>query len=173
MRNAASPWRMEISMTRLTLSALHMLAIIVGSFALVLPSRGEEKMVLGPKQFEFDRSGDGAVLCVWGLYLSVQTKTAMCELPRRPNDDAIDEAIVAIDEFILGNSSLKPTRTMLDEFKRRAASAETAQAKKAGLQNLCKSRDVEHFRSIPPEELRASVKKLLAKPREPVMNPCL
>ncbi|WP_315713784.1 MULTISPECIES: hypothetical protein [unclassified Bradyrhizobium] len=160
-------------MTRLTLLALNLLAILAGCLVLVAPSRGEENMVLGPKQFEFDQSGDGAVLCSWALFLSVQAQTAMCELPRGPNDDAIDEAIVAIDDFILANSSLKPTRTMLDEFKRRAASAQTAQARQAGLQDRCKSRDIEHFRSIPPEELRASVKKLLAKPREPVMNPCL
>jgi hypothetical protein len=164
---------MEVSMPRPVLSMFHILVILVGLFAVTAPSRGEEKMVLGPKQFEVDKSGDGAVLCAWSIYLSVQAQTAMCELPRRSTDDAIDEAVVAIDEFILANSSLKPTRAMLDEFKRRAASADVAQGQRLGLQNFCRSSDLERFRSIAPEQLRTSVKKLLANPREPVMNPCL
>ncbi|MGC2779919.1 MAG: hypothetical protein WA418_30195 [Bradyrhizobium sp.] len=150
-----------------------MLVILVGLFALAAPSRGEEKMVLGPKQFEVDKSGEGAVLCAWSIYLSIQAETAMCGLARRPTDDAIDEAIIAIDDFILANSSLKPTRAMLDEFKRRAAAADLAQGQRMGLQNFCSRSDLEHFRSIGPDKLRESVKKLLARPREPVMNPCL
>ncbi|WP_172131230.1 hypothetical protein [Bradyrhizobium aeschynomenes] len=164
---------MEVSIPRPVFSPFHMLVVLVGSFLLTAPSRGEEKMVLGPKQFEVDKSGGGAVLCAWSIYLSIQAQTAMCELPRRSTDDAIDEAIVAIDEFILANSSLKPTRAMLEEFKRRAASADIARGQARGLQNHCRSSDLERFRSIAPEQLRASVKKLLANPREPVMNPCL
>ncbi|MGJ5176835.1 hypothetical protein ACQR16_07820 [Bradyrhizobium oligotrophicum] len=151
----------------------HTLIIVAGMCALAAPSRGEERMVLGAKQFEFDQSGDGAVLCAWSIYLSIQAETAICKLPRRPTDDAIDEAVGAIDEFILANSSLKPTPTMLDEFKRRAAAADLAQGQRAGLQAFCQRPDLERFRSIAPDALRASVKKLLAKPREPVMNPCL
>jgi hypothetical protein len=130
-------------------------------------------MVLGPRQFEFDKTENGAVLCAWSIYLSIRAKTAACGLQRRPTDDAMDEAIAAIDEFILANSSLHPIRPLLEEFKHRAAEADLAFARKQGLEKACSNGDLEHFRSISPDQIRASVKKLLEVPREPVMNPCL
>jgi hypothetical protein len=129
-------------------------------------------MVLGARQFETDKSGVGAVLCVWSIYLSVQARTATCALPRRPVDDAIDQLIAAIDEFIIANSSLHPTKAMLEEFKQRAAASEARHIRQAGL-DVCKSGDIEHFRSPAPERIHAMAKSLLAVPREPVMNPCL
>jgi hypothetical protein len=131
-------------------------------------------MVLGPRQFEFDKSGAGAVLCTWGLFLSIQAATAECRLERRPVDGAIDEAILAIDDFIVANSSLRPTREMLAEFKRRAASQRPRD--KNGMPVSCSgpgARDLDRFRSVSPEQIRSSLKALLAVPREPVMNPCL
>jgi hypothetical protein len=73
--------------------------------ALAVPAAGQDQMILGPRQFEHDKSGRGAVLCIWAIYLSIQATTADCGWTRRPVDDAIDEAIAAIDEFILANSS--------------------------------------------------------------------
>ncbi|WKA29433.1 hypothetical protein [Bradyrhizobium roseum] len=146
---------------------------VAGLLALSVPAAGQERMVLGPRQFEFDKTGNGAVLCAWSMYLSVQAKTAACGLQRRPTDDAMDEAIAAIDQFILANSSLHPTRPMLEEFKRSAAESDLAVARKQGLEKACTSRDLEHFRSISPDQIRGSVKKLLEAPREPVINPCL
>jgi hypothetical protein len=107
------------------------------------------------------------------MYLSVQAHTAACGLARRPVDDAIDGAIVAIDEFILANSSLHPTRAMLEDFKRRAAESHLNLVRQRGLQKSCESPDLEPFRNISPDQIQASVKALLAEPREPVMNPCL
>jgi hypothetical protein len=135
------------------------------------PAMGQDRMVLGPRQFEHDKGG--AVLCAWSIYLSVQAETAACGLTRRPVDDAIDEAIVAIDEFILANSSLHPTRAMLEDFKHRAAESELSFARQRGLQKVCEGRDLEFLRNPSPDQIRASVKELLAVPREPVMNPCL
>ena len=146
---------------------------MMGLLALNVPALGQEKMVLGPRQFEADKTGNGAVLCTWSVYLSIQAETAACGLKRRPTDDAMDEAIVAIDEFILANSSLRPTRAALEDFKRRAAESDIAFGRRQGLQAFCSRPDLEHFRSINPDEIRASVKKLLEVPREPVMNPCL
>ena len=146
---------------------------LLGSLALEVPVFGQDKMVLGPRQFETDRTGDGAVLCAWSIYLSIQAETAACGLTRRPTDDAIDEAIVEIDRFILANSSLHPTRAMLDEFKQRAAASALAVGQRLGLQKFCTRPDLEHFRSISADQVRASVKKLIERPREPVMNPCL
>jgi hypothetical protein len=147
--------------------------IIAMTGLLALPALGQEKMVLGPRQFETDKTGNGAVLCTWSVYLGIQAETKVCELKRRPTDDAMDEAIVAIDEFILANSSLRPTRAALEEFKRRAAESDIANARRQGLQAHCSRSDLERFRSIDPDQIRASVKKLLEVPREPVMNPCI
>jgi hypothetical protein len=129
-------------------------------------------MILGPRQFESDKSAAGAVLCAWSLYVSVQARTAICVLPRQPIDDAIDQAVIAIDEFILTNSSLHPTKSMLEDFKQRAA-ASVRGARQARGPDFCKNSDLEGFRSPSPEKIQASVKSLLAVPREPVMNPCL
>jgi hypothetical protein len=154
---------------RLKISAI----ALAGLLNLSVSALGQERMVLGPRQFEADKTGNGAVLCAWSVYLSIQAETAACGLTRRPTDDAMDEAIVAIDEFILANSSLHPTRAMLDEFKRGAAESHLASVQREGLQKSCSRRDLERFRSISPDQIRASVKKLLEPPREPVMNPCL
>lgn len=146
--------------------------VIAALLWLVVPAVGQDRMVLGPRQFETDKSGAGAVLCVWSIYLSIQAKTATCALPRRPVDDAIDQLIVAIDEFIIANSSLHPTKAMLEEFKQRAAASEARRIQQTGL-DACKSGDLERFRSSTPEQIQATAKSLLAVPREPVMNPCL
>jgi hypothetical protein len=153
------------------------IALLLAVVAALLVTRGmrvgEHRMVLGPRQFEEDRTSAGGVLCIWALYLAIQAETAACGLPRRPVDDAIDNAIVAIDEFILTNSSLHPTRAMLEDFKRRAAESELRGLRQSGLQQFCQSRDLEALRSPSAEQIQASVKELLAVPREPVMNPCL
>lgn len=148
-------------------------AVVAGLLILNTPVLGQDRMVLGARQFETDKTGNGAVLCAWSVYLSIQAETAACNLPRRPTDDAIDEAIAAIDEFILANSSLHPTRQMLEEFKHSAAESSLASARRVGLQKICNGSDLERFRRISPDQLRSSVKKLLELPREPVMNPCL
>jgi hypothetical protein len=102
-------------------AAMRLTLIVIAAVAMIVPSVGQDRMVLGPRQFEQDKSGAGAVLCSWSIYLSIQIQTTACVLPRRPVDEAIDQAIVAIDEFILANSSLHPTRPMLEDFKRSAA----------------------------------------------------
>src|SRR3954447_13816833 len=138
----------------------------------VAPALGEDRMVLGPRQFERDTSSAGAVLCTWSIYLSIHNQTEACALPRRPADDAIDQAITAIDDFIVANSSLHPTKEMLEAFKRNAAAADIRLVRQGGPES-CKSQDLERFRSVSPEKIQSSVKALLAVPREPVMNPCL
>ncbi len=148
-----------------------MLITILG-FTLVVPALSQDKMVLGPRQFETDTSGAGAVLCLWSIYLSVQAETAACALPRRPVDDAIDQAIVAMDDFIIANSSLHPTKAMLEAFKRDATASDIEDVRQAEAK-VCKGPNLEGFRRPSAEKIQATVKKLLAIPREPVMNPCL
>jgi hypothetical protein len=151
---------------------LELIAIATVGLAFVVPAVCQDRMVLGPRQFEQDKSGAGAVLCSWSIYLSVQAATAACALPRRPVDDEIDKAIVAIDEFILANSSLHPTRDMLEDFKRRSVESQLGGLRRVGLQKFCET-DLEMFRRPSPEQMQTQVKRLLAVPREPVMNPCL
>ena len=158
----------------MTAAILHRL-VLAGTAILAMsvtaPALGQDRMVLGPRQFEQDKSGAGAVLCSWALYLSIQAQTAACGLSRRPTDDAIDQAIAAIDEFILANSSLHPTRAALDTFKREATASDRERASRET--QFCTRPDLERFRSINPERIQAGVKALLAVPREPIMNPCL
>jgi hypothetical protein len=154
-------------------AARRLTLIVIVTVAMIVPSVGQDRMVLGPRQFEQDKSGAGAVLCSWSIYLSIQNQVAACALPRRPVDDAIDQAIVAIDEFILANSSLHPTRPVLEDFKRSAAESELRFLRQRGLEKACASPDLEMFRRPSPEQVQATVKALLTTPREPVMNPCL
>jgi hypothetical protein len=149
------------------------LALIALSFVLPSATIAADTMTLGPDQFKTDNTGAGAVLCAWGIYLSVQAETAACKLPRRPVDDAMDSAILAIDEFILANSSLHPTREMLDNFKQRYAESNLSIMQRIGFDKVCNGPDLEAFRRVTPERLQASIKALLATLREPVMNPCL
>jgi transposase len=62
---------------------------------------------------------------------------------------------------------------MLEDFKRNAAESELRVLRQRGLEKACASPDLEMFRRPSPEQVQASVKALLAIPREPVMNPCL
>jgi hypothetical protein len=111
--------------------------------------------------------GAGAVICIWEITLIVQEQTAACVLPRRPVDDAIDRAIVAMEDFVLANASAHPTRATLETFKRNTASMRQVQPQ------FCQSQFLEQARGRSPEQVEADMKKLLAVPREPQLNPCL
>ena len=55
------------------LKRLKFVVIIVVVLTPSIVGSGEDRMVLGPRQFEYDKSGQGAVLCVWTIYLSVKS----------------------------------------------------------------------------------------------------
>ena len=142
--------------------------------ALAAPAFGQDRMDLGPRQFQWEPpTGAGAVLCIWLIHVTVQAWTAECGLPRSAADSALDESIAAMDEFIIANSSLHPTRAALADFKRRAAESELSGMRREGSPKMCVNRDIEGFRQRSPDQISASTKELLAVPREPVMNPCL
>jgi hypothetical protein len=52
--------------------SLTLIVIAALGLALIVPAVSQDRTVLGPRQFETDKSGAGAVLCVWSIYLSVQ-----------------------------------------------------------------------------------------------------
>ncbi len=145
--------------------------MLSGPPALPEPSGGP--FALGQDQFAYDRSGSGAVLCAWTIYLETQAATKACALPRTPTDNAIDQAVSDIDDFIIANSSLHPTRAALEDFKRRTSEAFINQLHAHDFDGFCRGRDLATFRSGTPASVASSVRALLAKPREPVMNPCL
>ncbi|MDR2875953.1 MAG: hypothetical protein LBV44_08525 [Methylobacillus sp.] len=120
---------------------------------------------------KIDRSGHSAVLCSWALYMSAQIATTVCKKPRTPTDDAIDQAIVDIDQFIIANSSEHPTQADLDKLKSRMMGDTSPEQ----IEKYCSQPDltIDTIRSTSPDKVRANVKHLLAIPREPVMNPCL
>jgi hypothetical protein len=153
--------------------SMAVVAMLTVGLGLREPAAGQDRMELGPRQFEADTSGAGAVLCTWSVYLSVQGATAVCATPRKPVDDAIDMAILAIDDFIIANSSLRPTRAMIEEFKRRAAETQLRLIRQDGLREFCETQGFDVYRHSTPAQVETAVKRLLAIPREPVLNPCL
>jgi hypothetical protein len=158
-------------MTRTKLPAVVSVAgtlLLTGSS---MASAPQDRMVLGPDQFKSD--SHGAVLCAWGLFLGVQAETKACNLQRRPVDDAIDEAISEMDDFILANSSLHPTKAMLADFKRRAEEQTVAKIASGDPDKICSGKDLATFRNLTTDRIKASMKDLLTPPREPVMNPCV
>jgi hypothetical protein len=149
-------------------TCLTLIVVAMISPTLVVPAVAQDQLILGPRQLEEDKSGAGAVLCSWVILMSFQAQAAACALPRQPIDDAMDEAIVAIDEFILANSSLHPTRNMIENFKR-----DWIQRARTG-PLYCEDPELARLRSDSeePARIRARVKALIAVPREPVGNPC-
>jgi hypothetical protein len=150
----------------LATAIMTMLVLTVGPAA-TAQNRTEQR----PGQGEADKGG-GAVLCVWSLYLEIQAQTAICGLTRGPTDDAIDAAIIAMDEFIIANSSQHPTPETLKAFKQRVMESERKLISQRKDQ-ICTNKDLGYFRSISPDQIQSDMKALLAVPREPVMNPCL
>jgi hypothetical protein len=126
----------------------------------------------------------GEVFCAWSIYFPVQVRTAKCGLPRQPMDDAIDEAITQIEEFILANFSNEITRTRLEDIKRivkesplhdparnkelctEEAGYDTGGKRPTGFAELVRSGD--------PDRLRKETKELLSRPLGPPRPaPCL
>lgn len=83
---------------------LALTAVVVGALVPDMPAFGQSPPTSSPL-FKNDTSGHGAVLCGWWIYLIVRARTAACGLARQPIDDAIEEGIDAIDEFIMANAS--------------------------------------------------------------------
>jgi hypothetical protein len=92
-------------------------------------------------------------------------------------DDAIDDAIAVMEDFIVANSRrFHSTRPMLEDLKRR-----TVQQFRDGLtrQQYCEGREAEFFGSMrstnpaSPDRVREWVKELLSTPPELFTGACL
>lgn len=73
-------------LTKIAIAILTILSCPLVGLSASKPAVGEDRMVLGPRQFETDKGG-GAVLCAWSMYLSVRTQTIACAVSRQPGDD--------------------------------------------------------------------------------------
>jgi hypothetical protein len=114
----------------------------------------------------------GAVLCVWGLYQLIQIVGEKC-FPDEKSEfkNVIDEAIDKIDVFIMKNAPA--TREEIEKRKAHDREAVGSDSKLCDLERDSPMELYQGARRATPEEIRASVEKLLAIPRKPVMHPCL
>ncbi len=128
-----------------------------------------------------DRSGKGAVLCGWEMYVALRNMVEICS----PSEESeimknLNYAIEKTNDFIVANSLhpvtkadlekgikarlivLKEDMSMLEEYdiRQECSSGHAAQAKKRLI-------------SLSSEEFRKSVDDFLSIPRPPVMEPCL
>jgi hypothetical protein len=126
----------------------------------------------------------GEVFCAWSIYVPIQVRTANCGYPHQPMDDAIDEAVMQIEEFILVNFSNEITRPMLENIKR--VVKESPMHDPARNKELCTDEAgydtgdkrpkgfAELVRSGDPDRLRRETKELLSRPIGPPRPaPCL
>jgi hypothetical protein len=159
---------------RLVISVVLLLLVPTAAFC-------EESFDLGPRQYEKDTVGM-PVLCIWRYFYRVDANIKLCDASRTPSDNAIHEAVVAMEDFIIANSSLKPTRDALEAFKRKEIEQmrgsdlgfhDANYAREYYKEKACKNDFTNRFRTQPPEKIKEHMRKLLAQPREPVMGECL
>lgn len=124
-----------------------------------------------------DRSGHGAVLCAWSIYIEVKTGLNMCFPGKHPElTKRLDSTIDAINGFIVSNSLVPTSREALASA---IAAREAAKREKTSgqLSQMCNSsflgRAISRMAQTSENDWQTSVNKLLAVPRPPVMNPCL
>lgn len=121
-----------------------------------------------------DVSGKGAVLCSYSLFLITRAVAELCDWPRSPADDAIDEGLADIEAFILANSN--PPMTEADLAARRMNALPKGETGEKALVCDAAGSDYATFaqrlRDIPATDLQAAFAEMLSVPREPVMNPC-
>jgi len=128
-----------------------------------------------------DRTGLGAVACVWHLQVAIKSFLDVCFPDQHQDIKAeVSNAIDQINEFIIANSLAHDTQAGLDA----AISAEAAKARTA-ISNIpadqVKERcELSHmasalkwFERTTRESRDQSIKELLSVPRPPVINPCI
>jgi hypothetical protein len=143
---------------------LMMFAILV----LAAPAAGQDRTNPGTSMTEGDQKV-GALGCAYAILVEVQARTAICDWARQPADDAIDEAIAALEDFMLANSS-RLTRPMLEEIKR------IPTTRLRGHQEYCGDRNnelIRQFRDASPSQIREWAKVALSAPARPGPYGCL
>ena len=127
-----------------------------------------------------DKSGHGAVLCNWAIYIEVRNSLDICFQDKYPRlHEELDSAIGSINSFIAANS-LVP---MSEEAGVSAVAARDA-AVRADAANTASGRpprpcspDIGQMAAamahVSHDDFQKAVTNLLSVPRPPVMSPCL
>ena len=139
--------------------------------ALALPAAGQDRTKPAPTQRSYPPDS-ATIACSYGILLFSQVFTAYCGWTRRPADDAIDDAIAAIEDYVVANSSPPPTRPTLEDLKQRAA-----EHFRGGLtRQQCEGRDAEFYggiRNTDADQIRKWAKQLLSPTHELIRGACL
>ena len=130
---------------------------------------------------EMDRSGHGAVLCAWQLFIDQKLILEAC-----PGDDIdwAQEFSTAVDrtnDFIIANSFDRPTKQQLEDhiaqrlagYTQKLATMSTADAERTCRNMRAAPKAMKIFKAMGHEKFRAYVDDLLSVPRLPVLVPCL
>lgn len=120
---------------------------------------------------QIDKTGKGAVLCVWGLYQAVKTVGLECHQGEDAElQNELKRSLDRIDNFIITNSKHPVTRANI-EYRRLKGLEQLRSSGNICTGDLAKLYDA--LRSSGAAPLRAQTNDLLSIRREPVMNPCL
>lgn len=123
-----------------------------------------------------DRSGHGAVLCTWMIYISLRAQLSACN-PGQHQElrEDFDWMITALNEFIADNDLNREPLLSVQE-RAAAADAQYQQQLRSNLQ-ACQNPDaalfVVSFLREPRELRRRRVTEHLSVPRPPASAPCL
>ena len=144
--------------------------LLAAAFALVAHGAcGEDRVTWD--QLRPDSQVSGQVLCVLSLEMMTQEIVAKCSKPRKPIDDAIDRAVLSLQNFILTHSSQHLAPDLFAGMRRGVA--EGLKRTPAGYECGGPGFD-QAFRGVSPESLDAAIKVLLATPpKVGELVPCL
>jgi hypothetical protein len=123
-----------------------------------------------------DRSGHGAVLCAWRIYVDTLAALDVCQpgAHEELRQDLI-QATEAIADFIVANSLTPVRKADLEAYIAKRRAETQAQRDSAG--KICSPEFLEDslpkMEAVPHAERQAETVDMLSVPRPPVLDPCL
>lgn len=122
-----------------------------------------------------DRSGHGAVLCAWRVYVDTLAALDVCQPGQHTELRAdIAQAVDAIADFIVANNLTPITKRALEAYIAQRHVETEAQRGAAG--KVCSAEFIDEslpkMEAIPHEQRVAQTIDLLSVPRPPVLDPC-
>ncbi len=128
-----------------------------------------------------DRSGKGAVLCGWEMYVAIRNMVEICSHPEESEIiKNLNYAIEKTNDFIVANSLHPVTKADLEKgIKARliGLKEDMSMLEEYDIRQECSSGHAAEMKqrmiSLSSEEFRKAVDDFLSIPRPPVMEPCL
>jgi hypothetical protein len=124
-----------------------------------------------------DHTGHGAILCNWGIYVSLRGTLKVCSPGNDALREALDTAIDQINGFILENSLTPVSKADLEktiQITEQGAIHAITGASDEETKTKCMSDSFfARLKSMRPEQLDRSVTDLLSVKRPAVQIPCL